>query len=67
MQLRLTASPRISADCDSVRLPGDPSPAQAGETRAPNPAVSPGPIELRRVYRMSVFAAGTVTAGTAGD
>jgi len=69
MQIRLTGSPRISADCDSVRPSGAgaPPPEQAGETDPGKPAAFPGPIELRRVYRMSLFAAGTATAGTAGD
>jgi hypothetical protein len=69
MQTYFVASPRISADDDSVRLAGAGAPTleQAGETDPAKPAAFSGPIELRRVYRMSLFTAGTATVGTAGD
>ena len=64
MQRRLATSPQIGADHDSAGRSGECAqlPALAHGTNLANPPVPTGRIELRKVYRLSLFA-----SRTAGD
>jgi hypothetical protein len=61
MQTCLTASPQIGADHDSDGQPdacAQPSAQPHHKTDFANAAAPPGRIELRTVYRMSLFGSG---------
>jgi len=61
MQRRMATSPHVGAERDSAGRSGASAQlaAQAHGTNLANPTVPPGRIELRKVYRLSLFASRT--------